>query len=162
MSGGTAAKPTHMAPALTWLLGINRLSRIRDPSTKGRLMPKHFMLAIPHDLSVAEVRRRLDQRLGPVLRQLEKRNVRVATTDWFEGSRTFTASVLGQNLSGNLCVAADSLWLEGTLPWSIGAFAPLIRALATHYVAHLLTSEGGVSDEVARFDGRPGSAMPDC
>ena len=125
-------------------------------------MPKHFILAIPHDLSVVEVRRRLDQRLGPVLRRLEERNVRVATTDWREGSRTFNARVLGQNLSGHLCVAADSLWLEGTMPWSIGAFAPFIRALATHYVAHLLTSERGASDEVVRSGGRSGSAMPDC
>lgn len=122
-------------------------------------MPKHIILAIPHDLSVTEIRRRLDQQLGPVLRRLERRNIHIATTDWVEGSCTFTARVLGQNLSGNLCVAADSLWLEATLPWPIGAFSPLIRASATHYAARLLASEGGASDEVAQHSGRPNSIM---
>jgi Putative polyhydroxyalkanoic acid system protein (PHA_gran_rgn) len=104
-------------------------------------MPKHITLAIPHELGAAEVRRRLDRQTEWALRRLEQKNIRVAVTDWVEGSRAFTARALGQDVSGNLAVAADSLWLEATIPWIIGAFAPAIQAAARHYAGRILASE---------------------
>lgn len=105
-------------------------------------MPKHITLAIPHDLGAEEVRRRLDRQTDWALRRLEKENISVAMTDWSHGGRTFTARALGQDVSGNIVVADDSLWLEAKMPWAIGVFAPAIEAVAKHYAARLLASEG--------------------
>lgn len=105
-------------------------------------MPKHITIAIPHQLSAAEVRRRLDQQTDWALRRLEKENVQVAIADWFQNARTFTARAVGQDVRGKVSVADDSLWLEATMPWVIGLFAPAIEAVARHYAARLLAPEG--------------------
>lgn len=105
-------------------------------------MPKHITLAIPHQLSAAEVRRRVDQQTDWALRRLEKENIQVSIADWSQNDRTFTAHALGQVVRGNVSVADDSLWLEATVPWTIGVFAPAIEAVAKHYAARLLTPEG--------------------
>lgn len=105
-------------------------------------MPKHITLAIPHQLSAAEVRRRVDQQTDWALRRLEKENIQVSIADWAQNDRAFTAHALGQAVSGNISVADDSLWLEATVPWTIGVFAPAIEAVAKHYAARLLVPEG--------------------
>ncbi len=105
-------------------------------------MPKHITIAIPHKLSVAEVRRRLDQQTEWALRRLETEHIHVAIADWSQNDRTFTARALGQDVQGNVSVADDSLWLEATMPWTIGVFAPAIEALAKHYAARLLSPDG--------------------
>ena len=105
-------------------------------------MPKHLTIAIPHNLSAAEVRRRFDKQTAWALRRLEKENISVSIAEWSEGGRAFTARALGQAVSGNVAVADDSLWLEATMPWIIGVFAPAIEAVAKHYAARLLALEG--------------------
>ncbi len=105
-------------------------------------MPKHITLAIPHDLGAMEVRRRLDRQTDWALRRLKKENISVEMTEWSEGGRTFIARALGQDVSGNVVVADDSLWLEAKMPWAIGVFAPAIEAVAKHYAARLLAPEG--------------------
>ena len=59
-------------------------------------------------------------------------------TGWSEGARAFTARALGQDINGTVVVAADSIGLEATMPWTIGVFAPAIEAAAKHYAARLL------------------------
>lgn len=105
-------------------------------------MPKHLTIAIPHSLSAPEVRRRLDKQTDWALRRLEKENICVSMTEWSEGGRAFTARALGQDVSGNVAVAEDSVWLEATMPWTIGVFAPAIEAVAKHFAARLLAPEG--------------------
>lgn len=105
-------------------------------------MPKHITIAIPHNLSAAEVRRRFDEQTDWALKRLGKENIRVAVADWYEGGRAFTARALGQVVSGNVTVADDSLWLEARMPWTIGVFAPAIEAVAKHYAARLLAPVG--------------------
>ncbi len=106
------------------------------------LMPKYITLAIPHNFGAEEVRRRLDRQTNWALRRLEKENISVVMTDWSQGGRTFTARALGQDVSGNIVVADDSLWLEAKVPWTIGVFAPAIEAVAKHYAARLLAPKG--------------------
>ncbi|MGH1573463.1 hypothetical protein ACRAWG_25880 [Methylobacterium sp. P31] len=63
-------------------------------------------------------------------------------TEWSESGRAFTVRALGQDVSGHVIVADDSLWLEARMPWTIGVFAPAIEAVAKHYAARLLSPEG--------------------
>lgn len=105
-------------------------------------MPKHITIAVPHKLSAAEVRRRLNQQTDWALRRLEKENIQVEVAGWSQNDRTFMARAVGQDVRGNVTVAEDSLWLEATVPWTIGVFAPAIEAVAKHYAARLLAPEG--------------------
>jgi hypothetical protein len=86
--------------------------------------------------------RSVDQQTDWALRRLEKENIRVSIADWAQNDRAFTARARGQDVRGNVSVADDSLWLEATVPWTIGVFAPAIEAVAKHYAARLLAPEG--------------------
>lgn len=101
-------------------------------------MAKQIVITVPHSLGTEEVRSRLDRHTDWAKRRLEKDNIAITIDDWQGNARGFAARALGQNVSGTLDIAEDTLRLTAALPLTLGLFSPVLEAAARHYASELL------------------------
>ncbi len=83
-------------------------------------------VTIPHQLSRAEARRRIQEqvaevqrRQGGVLSRLDQR--------WTGDTLDFTAAALGQTLTGQVFVEDKVVRLEVVLPWMLAVLAGVVK-----------------------------------
>jgi hypothetical protein len=90
-------------------------------------MSKPISVTIPHQLGVAEAKRRIAQ--GVVQFQGQSAGLGLArmNSEWLGDEMTFHARIAGQALSGRLAVLSDSVNLEVELPAMLSALANAIR-----------------------------------
>jgi predicted metal-dependent hydrolase len=93
--------------------------------------------SIPHQLSRAEVKQRIQKQLG-TLRQSEAMLVNVNQT-WTGDRMDFTLHAMGQAVSGHLLVDDRAVHLSVALPWLLRALAGTIRQSIERDVRQLLT-----------------------
>ena len=85
-------------------------------------MAKPLTVSIPHQLGVAEVRRRLETGLAEMTAKLPGGAAKIDQR--WEGDRLlFDAQVSGQSISGTLHVLADAVKMEIILPGILGLLA---------------------------------------
>ena len=85
-------------------------------------MSKPLTVSIPHQLGVAEARRRLETGLAEMTSKLPGGMARIDQR--WEGDRLlFNALVSGQSISGSLDVLADAVKMEIVLPGILGLIA---------------------------------------
>ncbi len=94
---------------------------------------------IPHQLSRAEARHRIQDQVaeverhkGGVLSRLDHR--------WTGDTLDFTASALGQTLTGQVFVEDKVVRLEVVLPWMLAVLAGVVKQQIEQRGRHLLES----------------------
>jgi hypothetical protein len=89
-------------------------------------MSRPVTIHLPHQLGVAEARRRIEQGFDQFERQVAGGLGR--TSKRWEGDRmSFSTSMLGQSVAGRLDVLADSVRMEVDLPEILAAIANTIK-----------------------------------
>lgn len=89
-------------------------------------MSKPIVISIPHQLGVAEARRRIDAGFGRLERQLGAGLAQCAKA-WDGDRMSFSARIMGQPVGGRLDVLADSVRLEVDLPPVLATIAGVVR-----------------------------------
>ena len=85
-------------------------------------MSKPLTVSIPHQLGVAEARRRLESGLAEMTAKLPGGAAKIDQR--WEGDRLlFAAEISGQSISGSLHVLADAVKMEIVLPGILGLLA---------------------------------------
>jgi hypothetical protein len=82
---------------------------------------------IPHQLGVAEARRRIDQGFARLAEQMSGLAVAQVDRAWDGDRMTFSFGALGQLITGQLLVMGDLVRIEVHLPGVLGALAQAIR-----------------------------------
>ncbi|WP_337188335.1 polyhydroxyalkanoic acid system family protein [Phenylobacterium sp.] len=88
-------------------------------------MSKPVVVNIPHQLGRAEARRRIEEGLGGLTRQIGA--VGRLDSAWAGDVLSFQATAVGQEVSGAVTVADDEVRLEIRLPGLLGLLADKIR-----------------------------------
>ncbi|MFM2043423.1 MAG: hypothetical protein RLY86_1999 [Pseudomonadota bacterium] len=99
-------------------------------------------VAIPHDLGVAEARRRLESGLGTVRPQLAA-VAQVEEERWSGDVLTFTLLSLGQRLPGRVEVQPAQVLVEIHLPWMLALAADKLKGLIRRQGTLMLEDKGG-------------------
>lgn len=85
-------------------------------------MSRPLTVSIPHQLGVAEARRRLEAGLADMTSRLPGGGAKIDQR--WEGDRLlFAAQISGQSISGSLHVLADAVRMEIILPGILGLLA---------------------------------------
>lgn len=103
-------------------------------------MAQPVVVTIPHELGVAEARRRLDQGFDRIEREIASGLARVKKT-WDGDRMTFTAEVLGQAIVGRMDVFERSIRLEVDLPPILAMVANTIKGRLKKQATLLLTKK---------------------
>jgi hypothetical protein len=91
-------------------------------------MPRPVVVTIPHRLSKAEAKRRLQAGFHN-LRSSVGKSFMVLKDSWAGDHLDFQASLLGQSTTGTVDVAEDHVRLEVQLPWVLAMLADKAKAL---------------------------------
>lgn len=86
---------------------------------------KPITIDIPHSLGAAEARRRLEEGFDKILSQFGESAK--LTRQWSGDRMGFSATVLGQTISGHLDVLADAVRMEINLPNVLAMLAGKIK-----------------------------------
>lgn len=86
-------------------------------------MSKPLVVLIPHQLGLAEARRRLDGGIEQARALLSRSAITMADAKWDADRLTFAVGALGQRVDGQIDVAEDNVRLEIKLPWLLALFA---------------------------------------
>lgn len=87
---------------------------------------RNLTATIPHQLTRAEVKRRIDEQVAFLRRQQGGVPVDLQTT-WVHDTMTFSAGALGQSISGHLTVDDQAVHLTVVLPWLVSILAGTIK-----------------------------------
>ena len=85
-------------------------------------MSKPLTVSIPHQLGVAEARRRLETGLAEMTSKLPGGAAKI-DQHWEGDKLVFAAQISGQNITGSLHVLADAVKMEIVLPGILGMLA---------------------------------------
>ena len=85
-------------------------------------MSKPITITLPHQLGLAEARRRIDEWFGQLLSQTGGM-VKDVQKSWADDALTFSAQAMGQPISGVLTVFEDSVRMDVVLPGLLGVIA---------------------------------------
>ncbi|KQY31092.1 polyhydroxyalkanoic acid system protein [Caulobacter sp. Root487D2Y] len=85
-------------------------------------MSKPITITLPHQLGLAEARRRIDEGFGQLLSQTGGM-VKDVQKSWTGDALTFSAQAMGQPISGVLTVFEDSVRMDVVLPGLLGVIA---------------------------------------
>ena len=89
-------------------------------------MSKPVVINIPHDLSQAEARRRLETGFGRIREQIGGKAL--AFDERWEGDRLhFDAGAFGQKVTGRVDVFDKSVRIELDLPWILASIAEKLQ-----------------------------------
>ena len=89
-------------------------------------MAKPLVVTIPHQLSRAEAKARIQSGLGQVRQQLSP-FVGSIKERWTEDRMEFRLTPLGQNVSGRIDVMEEAVQVEVELPWMLRLIAEKLQ-----------------------------------
>jgi Putative polyhydroxyalkanoic acid system protein (PHA_gran_rgn) len=89
---------------------------------------QHLTATIPHQLSRAEAKQRIESQIG--LLQQQPGTFTDLQTRWVQDTLEFSARILGSSLSGELRVDDHAVHLTVALPW----FATLLAGTIRHQI----------------------------
>ncbi|HEV8608135.1 MAG TPA: polyhydroxyalkanoic acid system family protein [Tepidisphaeraceae bacterium] len=101
-------------------------------------MPKTISLTIPHKLTQAEVRSRIQKGIADAQRDHAGKFSKLEHA-WKENHLDFNLSVLGQSVSGSADINPADVVVHINLPWMLAAFADKIRPQIRAQADKLLT-----------------------
>lgn len=93
-------------------------------------MAEQITVNIPHRLTRAEVRGRIDSGFVKVQEQIVGKGVDVDQS-WVGDQMDFTLSIMGQSISGKLLVEDERVQITIDLPWLLARFGSTIREKLT-------------------------------
>ena len=100
-------------------------------------MSQAITINIPHQLSRAEVKRRIQEEVGRTVSQLGPL-VSMVKQDWTGDTLDFSVSAAGQLISGKVFVEDRQVRVEVALPWFLAALAGAVRQGIEQRGRHLL------------------------
>src|SRR5688572_15630536 len=109
--------------------GLSKRNRDRLPIfilEQGRALMPNLTASIPHELGRAEAKRRIQTHIG-TLRQQHAAMVSNLQEDWTGATLKFSASALGQTISGRLDVDDQAIHLEVALPIFLSMLAGTVK-----------------------------------
>lgn len=92
-------------------------------------MSKPLIVVVPHQLGLAEARRRLDDALAQARAMLGQKVTSLDGT-WTDNRLDLMIAAMGQKITAALDVAADHVRVEVELPWMLA----MIAEKATGYI----------------------------
>jgi hypothetical protein len=90
-------------------------------------MAKPLIVEIPHELGLAEARRRIADGLGQVQGLLDKTGVAVDRMAWTDDRLDFAMAAMGQKVDGQVDVGPQTVRVEVRLPLLLALFAERIQ-----------------------------------
>jgi hypothetical protein len=93
--------------------------------------------SIPHQLGRAEAKRRLQEQIG-ILRQEHGAKFTVLKETWKGDTMDFSATAMGQSISGYLTVDENVIHLNVALPWLLSMLAGSMKQKIEQQVTHML------------------------
>lgn len=97
-------------------------------------------IAIPHQLSRDEAKRRIQDRLGEVRKQQGALLANLKDT-WTGDQMAFSLDTMGQSISGNLLVDDRTVHVTIALPWLLAMLAKTLKPMIEQQGRLLLTQE---------------------
>jgi hypothetical protein len=97
--------------------------------------------SIPHRLSRAEAKRRIQEQVG-TLRSQPGTVLANLTEQWTGDTMFFSASAMGQPISGRLMVADHVVHVDVALPWLLAMIAGTVKYRIEQQVTQLLAIAG--------------------
>lgn len=94
-------------------------------------MARPVTVTIPHKLSKAEARARVEGGVGQFKAQMAAAGLAQMQDDWAGDRLNFHARMLGQSITGRVDVREDDLRIEVDLPAFLAGFADKIAAKLT-------------------------------
>jgi hypothetical protein len=91
-------------------------------------MSKTIAIILPHDLGIAEAKRRVDSQIERLRAQYVDK-IAHSTVDWTDDQAKVFVAALGQSATGLISVFADSIRIEVELPWMLAALSGKIEGL---------------------------------
>lgn len=82
--------------------------------------------SIPHQLTRAEAKRRIQEHIGLVRQQYASVMMNLQET-WTDDAMTFSFSAMGQGISGRLNVDDQAVHVTVALPWLLRMIAETVR-----------------------------------
>jgi hypothetical protein len=84
-------------------------------------------VSIPHQLGVAEARRRIDEGLAGLIAQAGQSKIAKVEKTWTGDRLSFSVTAIGQAVTGHLDVKAQAIDMEIYLPGVLGLIADKIK-----------------------------------
>ncbi len=106
----------------------------------GRLSMPEMTLSIPHQLTRAEAKRRIQDKIGQ-LRQRHGAMVTHVHESWTGDAMAFSATGMGQSISGRLTVDDHAVHLTVALPWLLSMLAKGIQPRVEQEFRQLLAPQ---------------------
>ena len=101
-------------------------------------MAKTISLTIPHKLTQAEVRSRIEKGIADAQREHAGKFSKL-DHNWKENHLDFAVGILGQSINGAVDVNPSDIVVHVDLPWLLGSFADKIRPQIRSQADKLLT-----------------------
>lgn len=99
----------------------------------------NLIATIPHGLSRAEAKRRLQEQIG-ILNNQQGAVFANLQERWTGDVMDFSANALGQTVSGRLTIEDHLVRVEMALPWLLGLIAGTVKHRIEQQVTHTLAS----------------------
>jgi putative polyhydroxyalkanoate system protein len=93
--------------------------------------------SIPHQLTRAEAKRRIQNQIG-VLRQQQGTVLRDLKETWTGDRMDFSAAAMGQSISGRLTVDDHAVHVDVALPWLLSMVAGTVKQRLEQQVKQIL------------------------
>lgn len=89
-------------------------------------MAEKVTVRVPHKLSKADARARIDKGFAKVQEQIAGKSVNVEQ-EWQGETMAFKAGAMGQSLTGKLNVMDDHVHIEVDLPWFLAKLSGMVE-----------------------------------
>jgi hypothetical protein len=90
-------------------------------------MSKPVTVSIPHQLGVAEARKRIDEGIEKLVGQIGQRGLAQVDKTWSGDRLSFSVQAMGQTISGHLDVLHEAVNMELQLPGFLAVIANKIK-----------------------------------
>jgi len=90
-------------------------------------MSTPITISIPHDLGIAEARKRIDEGIGGLIAQAGQGGMAKIDKSWTGDRLSFSVVALGQTVTGHLDVQPKAIDMQIHLPGFLGAIAGKIK-----------------------------------
>ncbi|KQP52751.1 polyhydroxyalkanoic acid synthase [Methylobacterium sp. Leaf399] len=104
-------------------------------------MSKPLIVEIPHELGLAEARRRIADGVGGLDSTFKKAGIAVETMAWTEDTLAFAVAAMGQKVNGQVDVKPQTVRIEVRLPLLLSLFAQKLQKTLGNKGTLLLTKK---------------------
>jgi len=93
-------------------------------------MAKTISITIPHDLGVAEAKRRVQEQIDRFRAEYVNK-IAHSEVSWTDDQAKVNVAALGQTASAVIAVTLDKVRIDVELPWILAALSSKVEALVT-------------------------------